>query len=432
MVRRYGLYLLLAVCLGWFAYQQVRPAPQDDPDAVVIWSGWGEESPAFELYHQWWAELEREKGIRVSHVSLKNSVMIQQANRALVLGGAPALFQSFGGYGLALQGKYGLLENIYPQIERRGWDQVLDKKWLDIVTFDGEFYGIPIEAATFGIIVNTTLFDRHGIEYPTDWPTFVRACEAFKARGIQPLLIAGKEEGGGSEWVSILHMRFATGEHYTAALNGRVPFKNEPLRRAFDTFKSFYRKGYFGNDLLLGVDQQTCLQYFYQGEGAMLFSGNWEAWGAIHFAPQFDYRMFHFPRPPDGQGSEWDLLGGSNTTWVVPKNSPKLEASLAYLDMLVDYDRLKALAEKIYYVPLKEAYLDSSNHPLHLSIADRAQEAQRIFYYLSMVTAPAVARVYQDNFMAYALGKVDFDQACERIQAAIDRHLVRQRRRAGL
>ena len=51
MVRRYGLYLLLAVCLGWFAYQQVRPAPQDDPDAVVIWSGWGEESPAFELYH---------------------------------------------------------------------------------------------------------------------------------------------------------------------------------------------------------------------------------------------------------------------------------------------------------------------------------------------------------------------------------------------
>ena len=50
-------------------------------------------------------------------------------------------------------------------------DQVLDKKWLDIVTFDREFYGIPIEAATFGLIVNTTLFYRHGIKYPTDWPT---------------------------------------------------------------------------------------------------------------------------------------------------------------------------------------------------------------------------------------------------------------------
>ena len=106
----------------------------------------------------------------------------------------------------------------------------------------------------------------------------------------------------------------------------------------------------------------------------MLYSGNWEAWGAINFAPQFDYRMFRFPTPPDGLGNEWDLLGGSNTTWVVPKNSLKHEATLAYLDMIADHERLKALANKIYYiVPLKETYLDSTNHPLHRSIAARAR-----------------------------------------------------------
>ena len=79
---------------------------------MVIWSGWGEQSPAFELYHQWWDELEREQGIKVTHVSLKNEVMIQQANRSLVLGGAPALFQSFGGFGLALQGLQDHLQDL--------------------------------------------------------------------------------------------------------------------------------------------------------------------------------------------------------------------------------------------------------------------------------------------------------------------------------
>ena len=79
---RSGYVALLVVCLGWFAYQSLRVAPQDDPATVVIWSGWGEQSPAFELYHQWWDALEREQGIKVTHVSLKNEVMIQQANRS--------------------------------------------------------------------------------------------------------------------------------------------------------------------------------------------------------------------------------------------------------------------------------------------------------------------------------------------------------------
>ena len=429
---RYGYVALLVVCLGWFAYQSLRVAPQDDPATVVIWSGWGEQSPAFELYHQWWDELEREQGIKVTHVSLMNEVMIQQANRSLVLGGSPALFQSFGGFGLALQGRYGLLQDIRPEIKKRGWDKVLDQKWLDFVTFDGEFYGIPIEAATFGLLINKTLFDAHGIAYPEDWESFVAACEAFLAAGVQPLLAAGREENGYGPWLSTLHMRFAGADHYLEVIHGKTPFQNEAVAKAFDTFRQFYRQGYFGSQLL-GMDWEGCRQSFYQGKGAMLYSGNWEAWGAINFAPQFDYRMFRFPTPPDGLGNEWDLLGGSNTTWVVPKNSLKHEATLAYLDMIADHERLKALANKIYYiVPLKETYLDSTNHPLHRSIAARAHEARQIYNNLNVAAAPAINRVYHQSFLAHALGRMDFDEASLRIQSAIDGYYARQQRRQGL
>ena len=181
------------------------------------------------------------------------------------------------------------------------------------------------------------------------------------------------------------------------------------------------------------MDWGSCRQAFYQGKGAMLYSGNWEAWGAINFAPQFDYRMFRFPTPPDGLGNEWDLLGGSNTTWVVPRNSPKHEATLAYLDMIADHERLKALANKIYYiVPLKETYLDSTNHPLHRSIAARAHEARQLYNNLNVAAAPAINRVYHESFLAHALGQMDFNEASLRIQSAIDGYYARQQRRWGL
>lgn len=50
---------------------------------------------------------------------------------------------------------------------------------------DGSVNWLPAAAEIWCIVANKTLFEESGIALPTDYPSFIAACEAFKAKGIQ-------------------------------------------------------------------------------------------------------------------------------------------------------------------------------------------------------------------------------------------------------
>lgn len=50
---------------------------------------------------------------------------------------------------------------------------------------DGTVNWLPAVAEVWGIVANKTLFDKNGIELPTDYDSFVSACEEFEALGIK-------------------------------------------------------------------------------------------------------------------------------------------------------------------------------------------------------------------------------------------------------
>lgn len=53
-------------------------------------------------------------------------------------------------------------------------------------TADGQVYWLPGCAAIEGVMANRTLFEENGIDLPTDYASFVEACEKFTALGIRP------------------------------------------------------------------------------------------------------------------------------------------------------------------------------------------------------------------------------------------------------
>ena len=57
--------------------------------------------------------------------------------------------------------------------------------YLDSYTYDdGSVNWLPTCAEVDGIIINKTLFDEYNVPVPTDYASFVSACEAFEAAGI--------------------------------------------------------------------------------------------------------------------------------------------------------------------------------------------------------------------------------------------------------
>ena len=58
--------------------------------------------------------------------------------------------------------------------------------YLDSYTYeDGSVNWLPTCAEVDGIIINKTLFDEYNVPVPTDYASFVAACEAFEAAGIR-------------------------------------------------------------------------------------------------------------------------------------------------------------------------------------------------------------------------------------------------------
>ena len=58
--------------------------------------------------------------------------------------------------------------------------------YLDSYTYDdGSVNWLPTCAEVDGIIINKTLFDEYGVPVPTDYASFVAACETFEAAGIR-------------------------------------------------------------------------------------------------------------------------------------------------------------------------------------------------------------------------------------------------------
>ena len=58
--------------------------------------------------------------------------------------------------------------------------------YLDSYTYDdGSVNWLPTCAEVDGIIINKTLFDEYNVPIPTDYESFIAACEAFEAVGIR-------------------------------------------------------------------------------------------------------------------------------------------------------------------------------------------------------------------------------------------------------
>ena len=58
--------------------------------------------------------------------------------------------------------------------------------YLDSYTYDdGSVNWLPTCAEVDGIIINKTMFDEYGVPVPTDYASFVAACEVFEAAGIR-------------------------------------------------------------------------------------------------------------------------------------------------------------------------------------------------------------------------------------------------------
>ena len=63
---------------------------------------------------------------------------------------------------------------------------------LSVLSYDGKVYGLPVDFSGMLMFYNKTVFDENGLEIPETYEELQQVVQAFKDKGITPMIMGGK------------------------------------------------------------------------------------------------------------------------------------------------------------------------------------------------------------------------------------------------
>lgn len=242
-----------------------------------------------------------------------------------------------------LAAKSGLLEDLSDVAKERGWNDLVAPSVAAVGQYDergvmglGPQYGIPNYGEFVGVYYNMDLFAQHGLTPPTTMAEFEKVMDAFVAKGVTPLSVAGAEYGANHLWYQLaLSKADRSWVDDFQLFAGDVDFQDEAWTYAAKTMVDWRDKGYFSPDST-GLKANDMLTNFTTGVNPMMVSGSWFD-GQLTAASELKWGEFAFP---DSQFTE----GSGGNIWVIPTKSKQKDYAAEFIDLTLQASSQNVLA----------------------------------------------------------------------------------------
>ncbi len=271
----------------------------------------------------------------------------------------------------------------------------------DNMTLDGVTYAVPNGVAILGAFYNKDMFAKYGIEVPTTWEQFLKACETLKGKGVQPIVMGDKDayvlQFG--LYQLVCSEIYASNAKYDDGLySGDTSFTDAGTwDKVLEMYKTLYDKGYIDASKSLGLSASQAIQKFNDGEAAMTFDGSFNA-SALTAKGAVRFDRGYFPIPGDNKD-------GKVYTAVCTSAGPAIYAKSKYIDEckeILDYwydgksDVWKAYVETGRFVVTYGYGADKVN-PLFQPFVESLNNNQA-FYWSNQAWPAGVAEEMEDLF----------------------------------
>ena len=143
---------------------------------------------------------------------------------------------------------------------------------------DSGQYGLPYQCNVQGIFYNKDLFDKAGVEYPTNDTTyeeFIEMVKKLKESGVTPLSIGSKNSAYAMWEFNETLARYGWSENIDSILSGEKKFTNEDLNACFEKLKGIADAGAFPENMAT-IEYFDAKQLFNEGKAAMFGTGQWD------------------------------------------------------------------------------------------------------------------------------------------------------------
>ncbi|MGW1024164.1 ABC transporter substrate-binding protein [Streptomyces sp. NPDC002577] len=334
--RRRAAAVAAAVLSGTLLLASCSDSDSGSSDAKTL-KLWHYEGPDSAMAQAWNAAIkEFEKthpGVKVKFEEKGFEQIQKTASMVLNSDDAPDLMEYNKGNATAgLLSKQGLLTDLTPEVEKRGWDKLIAPSVRTTSQYDakgvmgsGNWYGVPNYAEYTMVYYNKDLFKKYDIAEPKSVDDLTGAMDTFVKKGITPLANAGAEYPA-QQYLYQLALSQADRSWVDSyeLYKGKTDFHDAAWTYAATTFADWVKKGYIAKSSS-GTKAEDAGVAFISGKNPILFSGSW--WfGRFKSEIKYDWGTFLWP------GSKMTLGSGGNL-WVVPKGAKNKDLAYDFIDI---------------------------------------------------------------------------------------------------
>ena len=386
-----GFFLALAVFAGG-GRDRGGASDQGQPTTVTLWHTWGAVGSTNKIVLDYLLpELERKYNIKIEDDSTDSASYLIKLPVAYSANEAPDIARGWAGSFMVpfVNGNKLLALDEYLTDDYKA---KLLPGVLDLMTYNGKIYGLPMSINTQALYVNRAMFEREGLALPTDWDKLVTAIQHFKSKGITPITLGARTNNQVMFWYEILKLRTAGPEDSYRVLTKEIDYSAPEFLQTAERLKQLFDMGAFPQGAA-GLTRDETEVDLYNGVIPMCFQGPWVTTNfyldTSHVNPD-DIEILGFPSWPGAKGKVTDITGGVSDSFYVNAQTryPKFLADVAQ-DLMYGLGRglfLQGSALAAYHVPPAES---ANLPPLFLKMVDYANAATYM--------APDPARIYSGD-----------------------------------
>ena len=238
----------------------------------------------------------------------------------------------FFGWNIILES--GNAVDLTPYIES---DDFMDKYKTSsalIPYSDGKIYAISAGMDAYytaSMIYNKDIFEKEGVEVPTNFEELLKVCETFVEKDYVPISMLGSFTAYAFLPQELITMEST--EDMEKIISGEMGFDSEPFRNAMAKYEQLIQVGAFAKDAATTTyDEHIAL--FTSGKAPMLYAPLWVE-GSLQNMENLDYFSLPTFNKTPGFLNGWGQAYGG---YMVSKNSENIEEAVKLAEWMVEQD----------------------------------------------------------------------------------------------
>ncbi len=283
------------------------------------------------------------------------------------------------------------------------------------LTYDGKIMAIPTNFAAACCFYNTEMFEKAGVEVPTNFAELLAACEKLQAAGFQPITCSAGTAWCLSMVAGYLCDRCGGPDNLVAVSEGASTWSAEPSYA--DAGNKLVELSKYFQKTAASDTNDECVAQFYNEQAAILIQGSWVIAQINGANPAFEEKcgVFQFPAVEGGADPNRMIVKTDNL--LVSKNTQNIDGVVELLKYFTDDAAQKYTAEVGGKIPVTNVQVDYEKAPKQLSfVMDILSNMTGTFgFYNESLASVEAGDVFDNSMVSIVLGQKTVEQALQGI-----------------